>query len=116
MTARRTKAERPKVVLVMIVRDEAAIIEERLKAVRDEIDAWVIVDTGSTDETTRLILDTIGDLPGTLARHDWAGFADARTYAVERRTGRRECWEGSRGRCCSTRIRSSARWRAGRLR
>jgi glycosyltransferase involved in cell wall biosynthesis len=84
MTARRAKAESPKVCLVMIVRDEEAIIRERLEAVRGEIDWWCIVDTGSVDGTKRIVGEVLGEIPGVLLDHPWAGFADARTFAVER--------------------------------
>ena len=37
--------------LVMIVKDEAATIQTTLASMRDHIDDWTIVDTGSTDGT-----------------------------------------------------------------
>ena len=37
--------------LVMIVKDEAATIQTTLASMRDHIDEWTIVDTGSTDGT-----------------------------------------------------------------
>ena len=35
----------------MIVKDEAATIQTTLASMRDHIDEWTIVDTGSTDGT-----------------------------------------------------------------
>ena len=52
--------------LCMIVRDEAAIVERCLAAVRPLIDAWVICDTGSTDGTQELIARTLEGVPGEL--------------------------------------------------
>ena len=37
--------------LNMIVRDESAVIERCLASVRPHVDHWVIVDTGSVDDT-----------------------------------------------------------------
>ena len=42
-------SERPLISLVMIVKNEAAILRETLERVRPIVDEWVIVDTGSTD-------------------------------------------------------------------
>ncbi|MDD6910576.1 glycosyltransferase [Actinobacillus minor] len=41
--------------LVMIVRNEEKVIERCLNRVKDHIDYWVIVDTGSDDKTPDLI-------------------------------------------------------------
>ena len=41
--------------LVMIVKNEAAILRETLERVRPIVDEWVIVDTGSTDGTQAII-------------------------------------------------------------
>lgn len=83
MTGRVTaKKAKPKVCLVMIVRDEAEILRERLEAVVGVIDSWLIVDTGSTDRTQEIVLDTLRNLPGRLVERPWWGFADARTFAV----------------------------------
>lgn len=75
----------PKVILVMIVRDEAPILSYRLRCLLGEIDAYAVVDTGSVDETQGIVVDVLkfeGKLPGVLASREWAGFADARTAAV----------------------------------
>jgi glycosyltransferase involved in cell wall biosynthesis len=40
-----------KVGVCMIVKDESHIIHEVLQCVKDLIDTWCIVDTGSTDQT-----------------------------------------------------------------
>ena len=48
-------SERPLISLVMIVKNEAAILHETLERVRPIVDEWVIVDTGSTDGTQAII-------------------------------------------------------------
>ena len=47
--------DKPLISLVMIVKDEAAILRETLERVRPIVDEWVIVDTGSTDGTQAII-------------------------------------------------------------
>lgn len=74
--------------LTMIVKNEAAVIERCLAAVRDHIDYWVIVDTGSTDDTKALVLDALFGVPGELHSHAWRGFGEARTRAFELAKGK----------------------------
>ena len=50
-----TAQDAPLISLVMIVKDEAAILRETLERVRPIVDEWVIVDTGSTDGTQAII-------------------------------------------------------------
>ncbi|HBD39264.1 MAG TPA: family 2 glycosyl transferase, partial [Cupriavidus sp.] len=44
-----------RICLSMIVKNEAAVIERCLRAVRPHIHAWAISDTGSTDGTQDII-------------------------------------------------------------
>ena len=44
-------SDKPLISLVMIVKNEATILRETLERVRPIVDEWVIVDTGSTDDT-----------------------------------------------------------------
>lgn len=73
----------PTVVLNMIVRNEAHVIARGLQAAKPWIDAWAIVDTGSTDNTGQIIRDTLGDLPGVLESRPWVDFAHNRNEALE---------------------------------
>ena len=50
-----SEADSPLISLVMIVKNEAAILRETLERVRPIVDEWVIVDTGSTDGTQAII-------------------------------------------------------------
>ncbi len=69
--------------LCMIVQDEATVIERCLTSVRDRIDHWLIVDTGSTDGTPDLVAKLLGDLPGRLYQRPFVDFGYNRTEAVQ---------------------------------
>ena len=66
----------------MIVRDEAAVIERCLASVRPFIDHWVIVDTGSVDDTRERIESALVGIPGELHRHPWKNFGHNRSEAL----------------------------------
>lgn len=68
--------------LVMIVRNEAKIIERCLNRVKDHIDYWVIVDTGSDDETMDLIRKTLAAVPGELHQRPWVNFGVNRSESL----------------------------------
>lgn len=69
--------------LNMIVKNEAPTIRRCLAGVRPFIDSWVIVDTGSSDDTQELIRETLADLPGELFERPWRDFASNRNEALE---------------------------------
>ena len=71
--------------LNMIVRNESARIERALTSVAPHINFWVIIDTGSTDDTIDKITRFFGNLkiPGLIGKapfHDWS---QARNVALE---------------------------------
>ena len=66
----------------MIVRDEAAAIARCLNSVRPFIDHWVIVDTGSVDDTPELIEAALQGIPGELHHRPWKNFGQNRTEAL----------------------------------
>lgn len=74
--------------LNMIVKNEAAVIERCLKSVKRVIDYWVIVDTGSTDGTQRIIHNCLKDLPGELHESAWVNFAFNRNIALDLALGK----------------------------
>ena len=78
----------PKICLVMIVRNEAAIISRCLAPLRGFIDSYVICDTGSTDGTPALIRRQLIGIPGEVSSIPFVDFAQARNAALER-------WEAS---------------------
>lgn len=68
--------------LSMIVKNEAHVIRRCLDSVRDVIDYWVIVDTGSIDGTQDVIRAAMADKPGTLVERPWVDFAFNRNEAL----------------------------------
>lgn len=73
----------PIVCLNMIVRNEAHVIERCLRSVRPAIDAWCIVDTGSSDGTQELVRNALSGLPGELVERPWRDFGHNRSEALE---------------------------------
>lgn len=71
----------------MIVKNKNPAIRGCLNSVKDLIDYWVIVDTGSVDGTKEVIKDFLREIPGELHEREWVGFAHHR----------REAWDASRG-------------------
>ena len=67
----------------MIVKNEAHVIERCLQSVKSIIDYWVIVDTGSTDGTQKIIKKYLKNIPGKLVERPWKDFAYNRTEALE---------------------------------
>jgi len=74
--------DRPRLGLAMIVRDEGAVLARCLDSVRHIIGWWTIVDTGSVDNTTDIIAEKLGHIPGTLYRREWRNFAENRSEVV----------------------------------
>ena len=68
--------------LVMIVKDEEAVIERALLSVIPFISTYVIVDTGSTDRTKEIILRSLADLSGQLIDRPWVSFGHNRSEAL----------------------------------
>lgn len=71
--------------LVMIVKDEEDTIKRCLTAVSPYISYWVIVDTGSSDNTIQVIRETMDELgiPGELHERPWVNFEVNRTESLE---------------------------------
>jgi glycosyltransferase involved in cell wall biosynthesis len=67
----------------MIVRNEAHCIERCLTSVKNLIDCWSIVDTGSTDGTQQKIREIMKEMPGVLHEGKWIDFAHNRTESIE---------------------------------
>ena len=73
----------PTVCLNMIVKNESAVIERCLQSVRAHVQAWVIVDTGSTDDTMAKIGAAMTGIPGTLHQRPWQDFGHNRSEAMQ---------------------------------
>ncbi|HET9929818.1 MAG TPA: glycosyltransferase [Polyangiaceae bacterium] len=81
-------AARPTVCLNMIVKNEAKVIARSLASTRPFIDAWAIVDTGSSDGTQDVIRQELRDVPGELFERPWRDFGTNRSEALELAKGR----------------------------
>jgi len=68
--------------LTMIVCNEAAFIERCLESVKPYISSWVIVDTGSTDDTKKIIRRVMKGVPGKLHDRPFTDFGSNRTEAL----------------------------------
>jgi glycosyltransferase involved in cell wall biosynthesis len=73
--------------LNMIVKNERHVIERCLHSVKDLIDYWVIVDTGSADGTQQAIEEFLKDIPGELHERPWVDFGYNRNEALALATG-----------------------------
>lgn len=74
--------------LNMIVKNEAPVIRRCLDSVMPFIDAWVIVDTGSTDGTQQIIREHLAAIPGELVERPWVNFAHNRSEALALAAGK----------------------------
>lgn len=74
--------QKPLVVLIMIVKNEEHCIERAIKSALPYIDYWVIIDTGSTDQTKHKILEVLRGVPGWLLDSTWIDFGTNRTELV----------------------------------
>jgi tetratricopeptide (TPR) repeat protein len=69
--------------LCAIVRQEAKVIARLINSCKSFIDYYVIVDTGSTDETIKIIKKEMGDIPGEIHSRPWVNFGHNRTELME---------------------------------
>lgn len=66
----------------MIVKNESHIIKRCLNSVKDIIDCWCIVDTGSSDNTPEIIKQELSHIPGSLFQKPWFNFGFNRTESI----------------------------------
>lgn len=81
-SAGQAEPKKKTICLNMIVKNESKVIERCLKSVKNIIDYWVIVDTGSKDGTQTIIQDFMKDIPGELHEKPWLNFAHNRNEAL----------------------------------
>lgn len=70
--------------LSMIVKDEARTIARTLRSAKPFVDRWVIVDTGSTDDTREIIQREMEGVPGELSEAPFVDFETTRNLALDR--------------------------------
>lgn len=76
-----SEQKKPIICLVMIVKDEENVIGRCLRALNPHIDCWVIQDTGSSDKTKGIILDTL-DMKGLITDEPFQSFSHNRTLVM----------------------------------
>jgi glycosyltransferase involved in cell wall biosynthesis len=69
--------------LVMILKNEAHTIEKTLNSVKDHIDYWAIIDTGSTDGTQDIIRKCLENVPGQLHEEPFIDFSTMRNKSLD---------------------------------
>ena len=71
--------------LLMIVKNEAHIIERAFESVKYLFDTYIICDTGSTDNTVEVINNwmTLNDKKGEIIYKDWVSFGFNKSYLWE---------------------------------
>jgi len=81
---------RPTICLNMIVKNETEVITRCLGSLLPVIDTWVIVDTGSSDGTQKVIKDFMAskDVPGELHERPWVNFSHNRNEALKLAEGK----------------------------
>lgn len=76
---------RPLLALCMIVKDEAHNIVTTLLSVRDAVEQWAVLDTGSTDKTPEVVYAFMksAGLPGRLVEEPFVDFATSRNRVLD---------------------------------
>tara|TARA_B100000282_G_C31737143_1_gene494090 strand:+ start:144 stop:2228 length:2085 start_codon:yes stop_codon:yes gene_type:complete len=79
-------SELPKICLNMIVKNESKIITRLLDSVSILLDYYVIVDTGSTDNTIEVITEFFKNknIKGKILRKEFENFGTTRSYALDK--------------------------------
>lgn len=82
----REAAEMPLLGLVMVVKNEAHGIASTLMSLREHIDTWTILDTGSTDGTQDIIREVLSGeftVPGNLIEEPFVDFSTTYNRALD---------------------------------
>jgi tetratricopeptide (TPR) repeat protein len=80
-----TNGRKTNICLNMIVKNETKVLERLFRSVKDYIDYYVIVDTGSSDGTQQLIKDRMREygIEGEVHERPWVNFGVNRQQALE---------------------------------
>ena len=81
-----------KIALNMIVKNETKVLPRLLASLKNVVDYYVIVDTGSSDGTQDLIKSIMDDyqIPGEIHNRDWVNFGVNRDQALQLAIGKAE--------------------------
>jgi glycosyltransferase involved in cell wall biosynthesis len=74
--------------LCAIVKDEEKVIGRLIDSCIGIIDYWVIIDTGSTDNTKEFIKNKLKDIPGEISDSPFVNFGHNRTELVRKAKGK----------------------------
>lgn len=79
----------PTLIFISMCKNEERVIKETLESVYKYIDYWIICDTGSTDNTCKIITEFFSEknIPGELFIDEWKGFDVNKTLMFERAYG-----------------------------
>jgi len=85
------QADKQTIALCMIVKDEEDVITRAFDSVKDFVDYYIICDTGSTDNTIKVMKDYWEEhgLHGDVHEHTWVNFGRNRT----------QCFDLAKGKC-----------------
>jgi hypothetical protein len=72
-----------KLILILMVKNESKIIRRCLESAEPAVDAFCIVDTGSTDNTVDLANEFVKERVGIVAHAEWKNFGHNRTISFE---------------------------------
>jgi glycosyltransferase involved in cell wall biosynthesis len=70
-----------KLVLILMIRNEEKILKRCLESVKGVVDAFCIMDTGSTDATCSIAEDFLKENPGCLSKSTWKDFGHNRSLS-----------------------------------
>jgi glycosyltransferase involved in cell wall biosynthesis len=77
----------PRFVLILMVKNEEKILRRCMAAVEGLVDAYVITDTGSTDNTTDIAVDFLVTHEGCLDVNTWENFGHNRSLSFKNAQG-----------------------------
>jgi len=80
-----TVRPRTNICLCMIVKNEAEVLPRLFRSLKDYVDYYVIVDTGSTDDTIAVIKREMGGygIAGEVHEREWVNFGVGRQQALD---------------------------------
>ena len=84
-----------KLVLILMVKNESAILKRCLEAVDKVVDAFCILDTGSTDNTVQIAEEFLETRVGCLTVEPWRDFGYNRSVSFTRAHAflKEQCWD-----------------------
>lgn len=84
------KNNKNKVSLNLIMKDESKVLKRMLESVAPIVDYYVVIDTGSTDDSKKIVKDFFDEkgIKGEIHDHPFVNFQDARNFALKKVKGK----------------------------